>query len=226
MDYINLQLSISIFFSDKPKQLEKFSQRPLEPGGDESHHPRHPSDARQPRHPLIDMGFRRERCLDAIAQSTSLQQATEYLLEDNVLQAIAMSLEDNVLTVQLSDAATAAAACTSAAPSSSSSAAAATAPKAMPSTFTKPTKKEDTKPPEQEDPRPVVRGRAERLLEPAGRAAADGVRCVRTAQHQRRAQRPCSHAHSEDRNTLAEENVLAEDNGLAEECLRRQECSR
>ena len=125
-------------FHNGPSSLAETS--PTTPAG------RHPSDARQPRHPLIDMGFRRERCLDAIAQSTSLQQATEYLLEDNVLQAIAMSLEDNVLTVQLSDAATAAAACTSAAPSSSSSAAAATAPKAMPSTFTKPPKKEDTKP--------------------------------------------------------------------------------
>lgn len=66
---------------------------------------------------LMDMGFGRERCMEAIAQTHTLQQATEYLLmnplmdqvsgaggggdmelteEDQMLQAIAMSLGENV----------------------------------------------------------------------------------------------------------------------------------
>ncbi|MPC13908.1 E3 ubiquitin-protein ligase HUWE1 [Portunus trituberculatus] len=65
----------------------------------------------------MDMGFARERCLEAISQTHTLQQATEYLLmnphldpstgvggggdmelieEDQMLQAIAMSLGENV----------------------------------------------------------------------------------------------------------------------------------
>lgn len=63
---------------------------------------------------LMDMGFARERCLEAISQTHTLEQATEYLLmnplgeqvggggdmelseEDQMLQAIAMSLGENV----------------------------------------------------------------------------------------------------------------------------------
>ncbi|XP_042241661.1 E3 ubiquitin-protein ligase HUWE1-like isoform X2 [Homarus americanus] len=66
---------------------------------------------------LMDMGFARERCMEAITQTHTLQQATEFLLmnplmdqvagvggsgdmelteEDQMLQAIAMSLGENV----------------------------------------------------------------------------------------------------------------------------------
>ena len=64
---------------------------------------------------LMDMGFSRDRCMEAITQTNTLQQATEYLLmnpmdqvggvsggdmelteEDQMLQAIAMSLGEDV----------------------------------------------------------------------------------------------------------------------------------
>ncbi|XP_037772840.1 E3 ubiquitin-protein ligase HUWE1-like isoform X4 [Penaeus monodon] len=64
--------------------------------------PAEPEVNQQQLQALMDMGFPRERCLEAIAQSHTLQQATEYLLMNPImdpvgmLQAIAMSLGENV----------------------------------------------------------------------------------------------------------------------------------
>ncbi|KAK7074780.1 E3 ubiquitin-protein ligase huwe1 [Halocaridina rubra] len=71
---------------------------------------------------LMDMGFSRDRCMEAIAQTNTLQQATEYLLlnpldqvarvgvgemelteEDQMLQAIAMSLGEDVQLTNTTD---------------------------------------------------------------------------------------------------------------------------
>lgn len=71
---------------------------------------------------LMDMGFGRDRCMEAITQTNTLQQATEYLLmnpmdqvggvsggdmelteEDQMLQAIAMSLGEDVQLTGSSD---------------------------------------------------------------------------------------------------------------------------
>ncbi|XP_076049070.1 HECT, UBA and WWE domain containing E3 ubiquitin protein ligase 1 isoform X2 [Oratosquilla oratoria] len=96
---------------------EKETTEPAEPGATPARPP-DPEVNQQHLQALMDMGFARERCVDALTQAHTLEQATEFLLtsplndqsigsgavggdmelseEDQMLQAIAMSLGENV----------------------------------------------------------------------------------------------------------------------------------
>lgn len=53
--------------------------------------PAEPEVNQQQLQALMDMGFPRERCLEAIAQSHTLQQATEYLLMNPIMDPVGVS---------------------------------------------------------------------------------------------------------------------------------------